>query len=490
MLGGGTFGIVTLAGLAVIQGRRVVVAWHERRALERLTEAYRLQDHLIAARTEQLSAVNAALLEEVAKVQAVRREVEESEARVRAVLESSQDGIMMVQEGKIVLANGRLCKISGYSQHQLVELPPFGLIAPEDRGWMATLHERRLRGEVVPISYRCHLLHRDGVTRRSVDVSVVVRPWGGEGPVQVVVSFRDVTEKLVAERDLQIAGAVFDHTAEGIIVTGVDNRIVRVNPAFTAITGYSAEEVIGRDPLFLRSGRHDKGFFDQMWATLRETGRWEGEVWNRRKNGDIFVEWLHIVALPQDEENHGGYVATFTDITRRKAAEEVILHQATYDALTDLPNRRLFDDRLDVTLASAQRHGRQFALIYVDLDHFKAVNDTLGHAAGDTLLSEAARRMVGCVRGTDTVARLGGDEFAVILTDLDRFDRVDEVARRVRLAVDQPFFLSEGEARVSASLGVALYPKDGLSAADLRRAADRALYAAKAAGRNTECFAS
>ncbi|GEO81233.1 diguanylate cyclase domain-containing protein [Pararhodospirillum oryzae] len=486
----GALVVGVLAHVTLAQGRRVMMAWQERRTMGDLQRAHRFQEAVIEARTRQLSNVNGALLDEISKVQAARRALEESEARTRAVVESSQDGFLMVQGWRVLFANRRLSEITGYSHREIMAMSALTLFAPEDRDRIQEINARRLKGEVVPTHYRASVLRRDGVTRRVVEMDVVVHPGSGRDVPQVVISVKDVTDALAAERSLRIAQAVFDHTAEGIMVLDAQDRIVRVNSAFSVITGYAPEEVIGRSPELLRSGHHPPAFFEQMHAALRARGRWEGEVWNRRKDGEMYVEWLHLTALPEGEGEPGGLVASFSDITRRKAAEDVILHQATYDALTDLPNRRLFDDRLDVTLATALRHDRRFALMYVDLDHFKAVNDTLGHAAGDMLLAEAARRMVGCVRSADTVARLGGDEFAIILNDLDRGNRVEEVAQRVRRALEHPFALTEGPALVSASIGAAVHPQDGLTAADLRRAADRALYAAKAAGRNTACYAS
>jgi diguanylate cyclase (GGDEF)-like protein len=239
----------------------------------------------------------------------------------------------------------------------------------------------------------------------------------------------------------------------------------------------------------LKSGRHDKAFFNEMWRHLDELGRWEGEIWNRRKNGEVYVEWLAITTI-SGEAGEGRHVATFTDITKRKEAEEIILHRANFDALTDLPNRGLFDDRLDSVMAMARRHHRNFALMYIDLDKFKAVNDTLGHAAGDALLSESAKRMEQCVRDTDTVARLGGDEFALLLSDLSDSREAEEVAHRINHALAEPFSLAEGSAHVSGSIGIAIFPQDGPDELLLKKAADQALYAAKASGRNTYRMAS
>jgi diguanylate cyclase (GGDEF)-like protein len=226
-----------------------------------------------------------------------------------------------------------------------------------------------------------------------------------------------------------------------------------------------------------------------MWRHINEIGRWEGEIWNRRKNGEVYVAWLSITTIA-GAEGEGRHVATFIDITKRKEADEIILHRANFDGLTDLPNRALFDDRLISALAVARRHRRNFALLYIDIDWFKSVNDTFGHAAGDKLLAEAAKRMEKCVRDADTMARLGGDEFALILSDLNESGETEEVARRINDVLAEPFELPEGRAHVSGSVGIAIFPGDGADELLLKKAADQALYAAKAAGRNRYQLAS
>jgi diguanylate cyclase (GGDEF)-like protein/PAS domain S-box-containing protein len=294
----------------------------------------------------------------------------------------------------------------------------------------------------------------------------------------------EIIERRRRERELRIAGTVFENATEAIIVTDARNRILRVNPAFTAITGYTPGEVLGRNPSLLKSGRHDAAFYVDMWGALHERGHWEGEIWNRHKNGDTYVEWLSIVKV-DDEQGVGQYLAIFHDITRRKATEELLHYKAHHDALTDLPNRTLFNDRLQAAFNQARRYHRVFALLLVDLDYFKDVNDTLGHAAGDELLIEAARRLSSCVRESDTVARQGGDEFAVILSEMASDDEAEIIARRAVDLLSEPYHLDAGTARISACVGIALYPHHGQDAEQLQRNADMALYAAKEGGRNT-----
>lgn len=295
---------------------------------------------------------------------------------------------------------------------------------------------------------------------------------------------RELADRRVREHELRLAAAVFESAAEAIMVTDADNRVLRVNPAFSVITGYTQREVLGRNPRLLRSGRHDASFYAEMWGALHSRGHWEGEIWNRHKSGEVRVEWLSITVIDDGLGGAGKYLAVFHDITRYKEAEEMLRHKAYHDALTDLPNRQLFADRLHAALHQARRHRRSVALMLVDLDHFKEVNDSLGHAAGDALLVEVADGLRGCVREADTVSRLGGDEFAILLTETGVDQEAVDVAQRVLARVAQPFLLEAGRADVSASIGIARYPLDGDSSERLMKHADMAMYAAKAAGRN------
>ncbi|MDV7339540.1 EAL domain-containing protein [Terasakiella sp. A23] len=307
---------------------------------------------------------------------------------------------------------------------------------------------------------------------------------GPDGKAGIVGAVMDITERKLSENELRLAQTVFDTTSEAIVVTDLQNRIQAVNPSFTHVTGYSEQEVLGRDPGFLSSGRHDKSFYNRMWKQLQKTGRWQGEIWNRRKNGDLYAEWLSISAVYDPDKNVSQYVAVFSDITKRKKAEELIRHQANYDALTNLPNRNLFLDRLSRSMMRAKRQDTQVALMFLDLDRFKWVNDTLGHNTGDMLLQEAAVRISKCVRETDTVSRLGGDEFTIVLPDLKHTIDVEKVARKVLAALAEPFNISGHEIFVSGSVGITVFPDDGAELELLLRNADTAMYRAKEGGRN------
>jgi diguanylate cyclase (GGDEF)-like protein/PAS domain S-box-containing protein len=293
-----------------------------------------------------------------------------------------------------------------------------------------------------------------------------------------------------AEAELRLYGTVFTHAAEGMTITDSEARIIAVNPAFCAITGYSAEDVLGRTPAVLNSGRQSEDFYRDMWQTLKEIGQWQGEIWNRRKDGGIFPELLSITAVPSESGEAGNYIGVFIDISERKQSEARIHHLAHHDALTGLPNRLLLEDRIEQGLLKSKRTGRHMGIIFIDLDRFKNINDTLGHAVGDSLLVQAAQRGLHVLRDTDTLCRQGGDEFVVVLPELEARQDVAHVCQKLLAAFCQPYLLAGHELTVSGSAGIALYPEDGESASELLRKADAAMYRAKEEGRNTFCFFS
>ena len=285
--------------------------------------------------------------------------------------------------------------------------------------------------------------------------------------------------------NLQLAERVIAASLEGVIITDAHGRIEFVNPAFSHTTGYSAEEVMGKTPAILSSGRHDAAFYAAMWQTLTEQGYWRGEIWNRRKTGQLYLELLTITSIHDEVGDISHFAALFNDITHIRENEEQIRKLAYYDALTQLPNRRLLEDRLEHALRHAHRHQQRLAVLFIDLDHFKQVNDSLGHAAGDELLLEVSKRMAMRLREDDTLARLGGDEFIVLLPDLRDADEVTAIARRLLEAVGQPVSLSNQQFRVGCSLGISLFPDDASNAQQLLQHADAAMYRAKQEGRNT-----
>lgn len=284
---------------------------------------------------------------------------------------------------------------------------------------------------------------------------------------------------------LRQAAAVFDCTREGVLVTDAQGLIVHVNRAFIEITGYRREDVMGERPSLFKSGRHSSNFYQQMFQTLERTGEWSGEIWNRRKSGEIYPQWQTIRVIQDDQGKVSHYVAVFSDISAIKDSEHELAHLAHHDPLTDLPNRLLFTDRAEQALASAQVHKRGCALLLLDLDHFKIINDSLGHNVGDQLLKAVGERLKGLFGPGVTLARLGGDEFAVLAESCPQVVQAAALAQRMLDAMKQPFIFDGHQLFISASIGISLFPSDALSAQQLLRNADSALFKAKSAGRES-----
>lgn len=335
------------------------------------------------------------------------------------------------------------------------------------------------------------LRHREG---HEIPVDVV---WtahkSSDGDVEVFsTTSRDITERKRIEAELRIFATAFE-SQEGMMITDANSVILRVNNAFTKVSGFTAEEAIGQTPRLLKSGRHDAGFYDAMWKSIHNTGAWEGEIWNRRKNGEIYPEHLTITAVKDHKGTITNYVTTFRDISTTKAAVSEIKHLAFYDHLTGLPNRRLLIDRLNQALASSARSRNNGALLFIDLDDFKTLNDTLGHNMGDLLLQQVAQRMEGCMREGDTVARLGGDEFLILLEDLSAQEmeaatQAKNVGNKILASLNQPYQLGSHEYHSSPSIGATIFSNGNHSQEELLKQADIAMYQAKKSGRNTLCF--
>ncbi|CAD5371784.1 putative Diguanylate cyclase [Rubrivivax sp. A210] len=303
--------------------------------------------------------------------------------------------------------------------------------------------------------------------------------------VRVSGLVQDITERRKEEEDLRLAASVFRHAREGIAITDAGGIIIDVNEAFSRITGYSREEVIGRNPRLLQSGLHDQAFYAAIWNDLLSLGHWDGEIWNRRKNGELFAELIAISAVRDASGRALRYVALFTDITAIKRHQSDLEHIAHFDALTNLPNRAVLADRLQQAMLQAQRRGQRLAVAYLDLDGFKAVNDQYGHEAGDQVLVTLATRMRQTLRESDTLSRMGGDEFVAVLSDLDDMATSQAMLTRLLVAAAQPVKLGQLTLQLSASLGVTFYPQASeINADQLLRQADQAMYQAKQAGKN------
>ena len=359
-------------------------------------------------------------------------------------------------------------------------------IFPELPEHWKRIHQRALHGESIREE-------EDVFVRQDGSVNYLrweVIPWyesldtvGG-----LVIFTEDITQRIQAEKQLRLASWVFQNSAQGIMVTDANGIMLSVNPMFTDITGFQTEEVIGQSARILKSGRQDTAFYEEMWKAIQDTGQWHGEIWNRRKNGDIYPEHLYISTVLDNKGMVQCRIGMFTDISEQKAAEEAIAYQANYDQLTKLPNRRLFHDRLEQALKRSHREKSLTALLFIDLDHFKDINDSQGHAIGDRVLAEAAQRITQCIRDYDTVSRFGGDEFTVILSDVNDIAAAGRIGNDIVNRLSVPFTIEQQDFYLSASIGIALYPDDASSTDALIKCADQAMYKAKSEGRRRVTF--
>lgn len=323
------------------------------------------------------------------------------------------------------------------------------------------------------------------------DLSRRVNIKGGDEIGRMAKAFNALADSLGASVDqVKLSAQVFVNSTEAIVITNCDNNIIQVNKAFTDITGYSSEEVIGKNPRILQSGQMSVDFYHEMWESLLVKGCWQGEIMDRRKNGDIYPKWLSIAVVRNEQGIISNYIALFADITERRASYDRIQYLAHYDALTSLPNRALLSDHIELAIAGAKRNQSKFAIFFLDLDRFKNVNDTMGHHVGDILLQAVAERLRECVREVDTVSRLGGDEFVILMSDVNDENNATLVAQKVIDLINKPFKLGEFQANIGTSIGISIYPTNGLDKVTLLKCADAAMYLAKKKGRNNFQFYS
>ncbi|MEK7851666.1 MAG: EAL domain-containing protein [Deltaproteobacteria bacterium] len=286
----------------------------------------------------------------------------------------------------------------------------------------------------------------------------------------------------------RLAKNVFENSEEAIVITDTANKIISVNPAFERITGFTPEDMMGKDPKAMSSGRHDSEFYRGMWDSINKTGHWHGEIWDRRKNGELYPKWLSISTINDEKGGVANYIGIFADITERKKAEERLDFMAHFDALTGLPNRILLKDRTEQSIASSRRSDTKTGILFLDLDHFKNINDSLGHRIGDMLLKDMAERLKGLLRESDTVARIGGDEFVILLPDIIGLEDAAQVGRKIMDTMKEAFAVDAHTFHTTASIGISLYPDDGEDYDALTKNADTAMYKAKEVGRNNYQF--
>jgi len=415
--------------------------------------------------------------------------MQRSERQTRLLLDSVAEAIYGVNmEGLITFANPACLHLLGYEREdELLGQHAHGLFhhshpdgscyrLEECRIYAAFLSNQVIHGDdevfwrkdgaAFPVEYWSHPIRHAGQVEGSV------------------ITFVDITERKQAEQQLRLAAQVFESSHEAIFITDAQNNIVSVNQAFIDITGYGRAEAIGQSPGLLKSGRHDAEFFRSMMNSIHHSGNWQGEIWNKRKNGEIYPAWMAISSVRNKQGGITHYVAIYSDISELKRNESQLERQANYDGLTGLANRNLFQDRLNQALIFSRRHDCGLAVLFIDLDNFKNINDSLGHDAGDALLIQVASRLTGSVREGDTVARQGGDEFVLLLSEIRAEDNVSAITQKLLKALSAPFDIGGRELHITCSIGIASYPKDGEDNQTLLKNADAAMYRAKELGRN------
>lgn len=445
----------------------------------------------------------AQLQAEIMERQAAQLSLQESQDKLEmqrqqltSLIEANPDVIMLKDDaGRLLITNKsakRYFKLEDIDWHGKTDLE-LGALRPE----MRALHERCFRDDEatwgagrLTVFEEKMMDAQEGLLEYEVRKAPIYN-HDGERKGLVVIG-RDITASKRAEQYMRIADTAFE-SQEGIVITDASNFILRVNKAFTRLTGYTPEEVIGRTPGVLKSGRHSREFYQAMWAKLKAEHFWQGEVWDRRKNGEIYPKWLTIAAVTAPDGEVTNYVGTFTDLSVHKEAEEAIHRLAFYDPLTDLPNRRLLHERLHLLLNKNARNQNYGAAMLVDLDNFKSINDTKGHEIGDRLLVEVANRLKSCVRQGDVVARLGGDEFVIMLENLSTNEtqaatQAESVAEKILESINQPYLLGGHKLHSSPSIGISLFVSHEITTEEVLKRADTAMYQAKNSGRNSIRF--
>ena len=458
----------------------------------RMLEEIEKRDQALLSKNEQLE-------EEVARrTQALKENIEElknSEFRWKFAIEGAGDGVwdwnIATDEAQY---SKRWKEMLGYDENELL---------PTNQEWADRVHhddvayvkqtmQDYLEGKTALYVVEYRLKCKDNRYKWILGRGMIVSRDDQGNPLRMIGTHTDITERKKIEQQLRIAATAFE-SQEGIVVTNENFNILRVNQAFIDITGYEAEEATGKKPNILKSGRQSGEFYRNIYTSLRETGSWSGEIINRRKNGEIYPEHLTITAVKDADGQTTNYVGMFTDISVAKAASERIENLAFFDPLTNLPNRRLFSDRLTQALVNSTRSGNYGALVFLDLDHFKSLNDTLGHDYGDMLLKQVALRLSNCVREGDSVARLGGDEFVLLVENLSANDveaahQIEAIGDKILMSLNQPYQLQSHEYLSTPSIGISLFNGHQESSEDLLKHADIAMYQAKKAGRNTLRF--
>lgn len=417
---------------------------------------------------------------------AIARRCDDGEFRIRQLLENSQEGFAQIDRTqRLIEVNPAFCSMLNRPRDEVIGHRISEFLSFESAAAYGDEMARCAAGACA--TFELALQRPDDELRHCQVRSLPLRTRTGQRSGTGLL-ITDISGRIAHEAHMRQAVAVFDNTAEGIVLTDARARILSVNPAFTQITQYQEHEVLGRNPAIMKSGRHKAIFYQEMWGEINTTGFWQGEIWNRRKSGEIYPQWLNISTVRNAAGAVENYVGVFSDLSHIKRSAEEMERLAHFDPLTGLANRLLFGIQLKHALERAQRHGRQLAIMEIDLDGFKNVNDTLGHPAGDRLLQVIGSRLQELLRAEDIVARLGGDEFAVIIESASGADGVARIAQKIITALKLPVEVDVQQSFVSGSIGIALFPADGQDATALMKAADTALYVSKREGRNTYRF--
>lgn len=408
-----------------------------------------------------------------------------NEERFRAMIESGNDLIAIISDtGFVHFLSPSVQSILGYLPEELIRKHIYELIHADEqsKASAALTNAPAHPGDEQLEKYEFRMQHKNGSYR---DIEMVARNLLNHPAVGgIVLNGHDVTERKQAEAKLRLTSKVFETTHEGITITDILGNIIEVNAALSKITGYSREELIGKNSRILQSANQSRSFYETMWQSLTTTGHWAGEIWNRKKDGELYAEWLIISAIADEHGKTTHYVGISSDITLLKQHEKQLERIAYYDALTGIPNRTLLNDRMKQAAARTAREENMMAVCYLDLDGFKPINDTMGHDAGDRVLIEIAQRIQNTLRGGDTVARLGGDEFVILLLGLERGEECNTTLERMLTVIAEPICIGENSFSLSASIGVSIYPLDEEDTDTLLRHADQAMYVAKQSGKN------
>ncbi len=493
-----------VAGMSAVLGVGLialffVIGHRAERALlssqQALMDARDTLERRVAERTAALQDSKRRLEEEAEERRRAKEAWKASETRYGELVESANSIIMRRDlQGRITYINSFALAFFGYSEEEILGRSIVGTIVPKTESTgrdLAAMVEDISRHPEEYVNNENENMRRNGERVWIAWTNKAVRDADGE-LTEILSVGNDVTAGRLVEEELRLMASVFRNSLEGVVITDAGGKVLRVNDGFSDITGYGEDEVRGKSYRSLVADSEDQMLFDNLWQSLQQAGFWQGEIWNRRKNGEVYPQWLGVSAVRGEDGLVTHYIGVFTDMTEKKLSEKRIYRLAHYDALTDLPNRVLFQDRLDQAITQANRTGSQVALLYLDLDRFKPINDSLGHHVGDLLLKGVAERLRGAVRETDTVTRMGGDEFTIIVPGIEKARDIvptaSAIARKIVKRVSKAFPLDGHEVFVNASIGIACYPQDGETAADLVKNADSAMYHAKEQGGQSHMF--